>query len=318
MSKMLLKLVTSAAGYGYEPIMTKAGKVIIHIGPPKTATTALQYKLQSLKSSKFDYGGTVQPLNRKSLELSGRLHASCSSAEADASELLLEFSRILNTGRDVVISQEWLLVDRPILHQEKLRNLRRLLSDFDVTLVVCIRDPVAGLQSLYQELFRRLPIAQKLSFRRFLGSNQAKVFDYHSLDSSIQSAGFQTTRYIDFDVLTAGQLTLAGFLGPDYPVDQPLSIEPVNTGIYSKPEHRKLKRLSLKDTLVWRKFLPSSLIDKAKASPAIYRAWKFISSVPIKPSSKRHLVVPEVWAIRLRKSADRARPIAERAATVKS
>lgn len=288
--------------------MTSAGEVIVHIGPPKTATTALQYTLQSLRSSKFFYGGTAQPRQRGSLEFSDRLQASCCSAEADASELLAEVSRILNSGRDVVISQERLLVDRPIPHQEKLRNLRRLLRGFDVTLVVCVRDPVAGLQSLYQELYSSLRLAEKLSFRRFLGSNQAKVFDYHSLDSSIRIAGFQTTRYIDFDVLTASQLGLAGFLGADYPVDQQLRIEPTNVGNYSKPEHRKVKGLSLKDALGWRRLLPSSLINKAKASSTIYGAWKFIRSVPIMPSGKKHLNVPVDRANRLRRAADRVRP----------
>lgn len=298
----------SSFAYRHKIIMTRLGKIIVHIGPPKTATTALQYTLQSLGSSDFYYGGTAQPRQRDSLEFSNRLHEVCYSAEADASELLAEVSRILRSGRDVVVSQERLLVDRPIVHQEKLGNLRRLLMGFDVTLVVCIRDPIAGLRSLYQEVFGRLPLAQKLSFRRFLDSNQAEVFDYHNLDTSIRNAGFQSTRYIDFDGLTAGQLCLADLLGPDYPVDQQLRVEHVNAGNYSESEHRKLKRLSLHHALGWRKLLPRVIINKIKASPTFYGAWQLVGSAPILPSSSRRLTVPAARADRLREAADRMRP----------
>ena len=97
--------------------MTHSARVVIHIGPPKTATTALQYALQVIESDNFYFGGTTQPRTQDFSELSRSLHLVSCSGVTDADCLLANLGRQLDLGRDVLISEEMFLVDSPVTHQ---------------------------------------------------------------------------------------------------------------------------------------------------------------------------------------------------------
>ena len=285
--------------------MTNPGHVILHIGPPKTATTSLQRLLGEFTSDRFYFGGVTQPRKETTTDLARRLHRVCAGNAGDASEVRQAISKYVEHGRDVVISEEMFLVDRPVAHQAKLQKLRKVLSGLPVTLVVCVRDPVAGLQSLYQQVFPNLSLREKLSFRTFLKSNQARVFDYGSVQEATAEAGFAEVRYISFDRLVAGRLSWADLLGADYPSEITLKPELLNAGKYVDPSKRDLDGVAIKDTIGWLRNLPPGVTAFLNSSTPVRRLWQSISTLSITPDRERELVVPSSVATRLRAEAER-------------
>ena len=51
-----------------------AGKLYLHIGPPKTATTSLQVAFQETDLAALHYGGTFQPREANAGSLAQTLH----------------------------------------------------------------------------------------------------------------------------------------------------------------------------------------------------------------------------------------------------
>lgn len=196
-----------------------APRLFLHIGPPKTASTAFQQFMQS-HAATFHYGGTSQPRDFHGAELSSRLHYACAYPATDppgtvplAIRVPTEISRLLESGRNLLVSEEMFLVDHFSTHQEKLTRLSLLLSDIPTTIILVVRDPVAGLSSLYQQLYANLPIAQQLQFTRFLRTNQARVFDYEHLSRLLRANGFDDVRCIGFDSLVSAGLMSTDIFG---------------------------------------------------------------------------------------------------------
>ena len=191
-------------------------RLFVHLGPPKSATTALQSFMQEWHGGWIAYKGIHQPRKGDEKSLCSRLyHAACASPSDDAARLPLrqEILGLLGEGRDVLISEEMFLVDQHIPHQEKISRLSGFLAGLPVSVILCLREPLDAVRSMYQELFPTLRLDQKLSFRKFLESNQAKVFDYRHLTGMLESSGAWDIRIIRFEDLVGGRLDFNAIFG---------------------------------------------------------------------------------------------------------
>ena len=54
--------------------MNKKGRLYIHLGPPKTATTSFQYFLQDLNHPEIEYFGIYQPRSNKKISTGKALY----------------------------------------------------------------------------------------------------------------------------------------------------------------------------------------------------------------------------------------------------
>lgn len=228
------------------------GKIYLHIGPPKTATTALQYLFQNGISGKLFYGGVTQPRSEM-VELSGRLHNLCvleGNITVDAIQILQEYiAKILDDGINILISEEMFLVDSgSVSHQVKLARLSDILGCFYPVIILCARNPLEGLMSFYQEIYDELTLKQKISFKCFLNGNQAKIFDYAYLFDVLKKNGFHDLRIISFDRLVDGKLNNNDFFGGDFSSDQSIILSKKNSGRYvDSVAHRELGPYRVRD-----------------------------------------------------------------------
>ena len=78
------------------------GKLYLHIGPPKTATTSLQIALQKADLPRLHYGGTFQPRDNNVGSLAQTLHQAAAgrltTKDADVRAALGDISKILRGG----------------------------------------------------------------------------------------------------------------------------------------------------------------------------------------------------------------------------
>jgi hypothetical protein len=281
-----------------------APRVYLHCGPPKTATTALQFALQCGDYS-FFYGGSIQPRSANQDTYAGVLLAAVSaenSGSAGLNKALIDIRQKLDAGTDVVISEEMFLVDGIVSHQEKIGRLSIIFRDFPVTPVICLRDPVDGLPSLYQEVYGELPLSQKLSFQKFLAGNQAKVFDYRHVSDLLKSE-FGEVNMIWFTDLVANQLMLSDFIGGQYADDKKILLDKENASVISA-KGRKLGPIRLSDIFPIQAnlghLLPSGIKEKLKQFGFLQSGRRILASTPVTPRRNRELSVPKELAEELR------------------
>ena len=78
------------------------GKLYLHIGPPKTATTSLQIAFQEAHLSGLHYGGTFLPRENNVGSLAETLHQAAAgrltTKDADVRAALGDISKILRGG----------------------------------------------------------------------------------------------------------------------------------------------------------------------------------------------------------------------------
>jgi len=283
-----------------------AGRLYLHIGPPKTATTAFQYALQNGIPGQLVYGGARQPRSSGKSELSGRLNRVCNryrkSVSADIQEVRTDIAAILSEGTDLLISEEGLLVDGLTApFQAKIANLGLIVGSFGPVVIFCARDPLEGLPSLYQELYRNLPLGQKLSFERFLRGNQAAVFDYPALVEVLRRAGFQNIRVIDFERLVSGSITFPEIFGPEIGTEQKLVIAQTNSGSFCADKHlRRLPPLQLRDLVPGRRLFAKIIHRKIRQNAIIEKIGTTFGGLALTKERAKRLELSESAANRLR------------------
>ena len=124
---------------------SNSAKLYLHVGPPKTATTSLQFALQS-GNGPFVYMGVTQPRGIKEQENSALLHNAIAGKFVNVESVESVLGRIrqaINTDNNVVISDEMFLVDGLVNHQVKLARLSESLNDIPVVLIISLRNPTA-------------------------------------------------------------------------------------------------------------------------------------------------------------------------------
>lgn len=280
------------------------GRLILHLGPPKTATTSLQIALIGKADGSYDYGGAAQPTRDKS-DLASRLHRLClygaDVQEDGIEEIVAEIAGRLASGRTLVISEELFLVDGArATYRQKIANLARVVRRFDPTVILCLREPLEALRSLYQELYTGIPLKEKLSFDRFLESSQAGVFAYEDLCEHLRNEGFGQVRTIRFEDLTSGRVRFADVVGNCVAEDEFIAVNLANASSVRGEGGRRLRRLGMirmRHLVPMRALERIGLLSRVRSSPLI-RGVRVLSSLPVRGVVDAELQIPEAVAER--------------------
>lgn len=160
-----------------------SGRILVHIGLPKTATTTLQTQyFPTLTSGNSRYLGVLQPRERRQDELFRKL-SNAVTVGLDIEGIHQELSRLLEAGVNIVVSEEMFTVSSSggASWQMKLQRLASLLRGLDYAIMVTVREPVAGSFSYYVELESRYrPLG--LGYVAAVKTDEAmQIFDYGKL-----------------------------------------------------------------------------------------------------------------------------------------
>jgi hypothetical protein len=192
------------------------GRLICHLGPPKTATTAIQQSLQKISSSDVRYLGTFQPRDRnKRNSIYSDLIRLINSdpTHDDINSIQRKIDWELKSGGYLIISEEMFLINQDNAHfEQKLYRIGQVIGQYNCVIVVTLREPVSALKSLYSEIYFRQKTLPKISFEDFLNSDQACVYDYPYLLATLKSSGLDNVRCLS---IQQGQhkISLSDFTG---------------------------------------------------------------------------------------------------------
>jgi hypothetical protein len=193
-------------------------KLIVHIGLPKTATTALQQDIfENACVLRTRYLGVLQPRDeRRQLPLYRSLYSAiCRGEGIDDAKRQIAMA-LADDDRDLVLSDEMIVVSQgEHTWRAKLANLARTVDGIEHHLVVTVREPAAALFSYYTELYPKLS-REQVSFRRFaLADERGEIFHYRKLSSELR-AHFDKNRISVFkfeDIIRNDIPGLADLLG---------------------------------------------------------------------------------------------------------
>lgn len=142
------------------------GKLIVHIGLPKTATTTLQADVfPKLINNQIKYLGTFQP--REKTPLKNLYHHFCKAVESreNIDNIRILLNKEISKGHTLIISEEGMTVPSGnITWKKKLENLGKIVRGFDYTIIVSVREPSSALFSYYCELYPRFAATKKKIF----------------------------------------------------------------------------------------------------------------------------------------------------------
>jgi hypothetical protein len=197
------------------------GKLVIHIGPPKTASTSLQTFLQKLETENFVYGGIIQPRKNDINSISKRLYTLCKASNGlenkkEIETLQEDISQILSQTKYLFLSEERLvLVSTGRSYLTKLKALYEIVKEFEPRIIFCVRNPLQALPSYYQEIYHTLPNELSNSFDLFQKSQFAICYQYKNLIENLNEIGFKDLFWFYFNELSGNKYFLNDILGYD-------------------------------------------------------------------------------------------------------
>lgn len=184
-------------------------KLIMHLGPPKTATTSLQHFFQEQNFSNIEYLGIKQPRGKSGDSFTSKLYEKVIGVDT---ELKLSELKQLTKEKNVILSEEMFLVQSSkISWKDKLRNLKDILNDFEVTIVIVAREPISAIKSYYQELYYSINKEDFPTINHFALSEYCEIYDYKKLIEELNRIGFHDLKILDYDKLISGHYTLNNF-----------------------------------------------------------------------------------------------------------
>ncbi len=285
--------------------------VIVHIGPPKTATTSLQKAVEVIDCPSLYFGGTFQPRPRNSGSLCQRIYHYClkdPQGDVDAKKLRAEIEETLNKKKSILISEEMFLLDQGANSIErKLQRLANLLHGFECKVLITARSGEGALPSLYQEIFKSLPIQQQIDFGKFCRSRNALCYDYSKIGSILEGLGFGDIVLLEFNKFTSEATDLGSVLNINAPGASVVRLQKENSGkIRTDNQARLIPKVTIKG--LGRAPLVRTLIDRLKlrSLPGYREVVSLIDRIHIVPSSDRELVVPEEIVRQLKSSYHKA------------
>lgn len=296
-----------------------SGHLFVHIGPPKSATTSLQCALEGIDHPRFVYGGVLQPRNRNHDTYAKTVLEYCTpdggAVERVAQAMAEDIRRQVAMGKCVVISEEMLLLSQErSTWREKLQRLKALLGDIPTTVLVTVRNPEEALPSLYQEIYRSLPIRMKLSFAAFCKSEQSNCYDFHLILNELDALGFEPVRLLHFDIARRGRVSSQELFGKnDVLRKRDIPIGHQNAGLKRAAEvlERRIDKFTLKNfgqvpAIRW-------VVDRLnlRSSSVYRRTVQLLDRIQLRPSGYRSLVLPAKEAERFAKGYLMARKILE-------
>jgi hypothetical protein len=131
-----------------------AGKIFVHIGLPKTATTTLQTDFfPVIAIGDITYLGVYQPRETRHVQLYTDIYDAIKNGQM-VTAVRNEIIRRLQAGETLIISEEMIVVAQDAAtFQKKLGNLSALLNGLDYQIILTVREPVSALFSFYVERY---------------------------------------------------------------------------------------------------------------------------------------------------------------------
>lgn len=175
------------------------GKIFVHIGLPKTATSTLQTDVfPKLQDERLKYLGVDG--DRKEGK-SSEIYYQFMDAVESGGEIESIRSKISDSLRecDLLLSEEMLTVSSAMVPwQVKLDRVAEILSGFDYTVIVSVREPVSALFSYYVELYPRFA---KMGFvESAMSHNDMFIYHYEKLLQKLNQAyGFERLHFVRFE-----------------------------------------------------------------------------------------------------------------------
>lgn len=185
-------------------------KLIVHIGPPKTATTSLQYYFQNLDLVNLFYAGVSQPRQSSDSSIAAILLQWMRDDSSSVSlEQVLSVLNIAFAENDVVIVSEelFLVPESRCSLSSKMDKLMQLSHNYDTRIIYTKRNLKSVVPSYYQELYPNLTKGLQDSFEKFCKSTYMEAFDLLSLKSSFQNVGCDF-KVLDFEDVVSSRLRL--------------------------------------------------------------------------------------------------------------
>jgi len=158
-------------------------RVYVHIGLPKTATTALQQDFfPRVNKEEYQYLGVFQPRGKIQDPLFVQIISAARSGDglAKVNQALKE--RLNSERRSLIISEEMLTVGSDdVTWQDQISNLSKILSGVEHKVLVTVREPVSAMFSFYVELYDRFQ-KKGMSFSELaLRDNDFAIFHYDGM-----------------------------------------------------------------------------------------------------------------------------------------
>lgn len=279
------------------------GRLFLHIGPPKTATTSLQAALEALVHPRYAYAGVYQPRERNEGSLASHLHHAVLGNTAATQNAVEGIESLLSAGKVVLLSEEMLSLEQQgITTEAKIARLGEILTGIETTMVVTLRSPTEGLASLYQELYPGLPLDLQLDFTRFCISGRSQCFDYMGLKEDLELVGLEDIRWLNFSSILGGALTTRDIFGQyDLWNGEALSLPQLNVSAQGAGGGRKLPGVNAK--AIGRHPYVRRVIDSTglRGGGLIRIAGTLLERVPLRRPRSQPLVVPEPCAEALTK-----------------
>lgn len=229
-----------------------SGRLLVHVGLPKTATTTLQTQyFPCLPPDQVRYLGVRQPRSRGQEDLYLLLLAAVSEGVEDP-RLHQGLARLLDQGLHVVVSEEMFTVStlKGAGWQLKLQRLAHILQRYDHALLVTVREPVHATFSYYVELQSRFRALGLDYVTAVLSDDAMHIFHYPTLLGCLD-AHFSPGRvhFIGFDEVVSGDLArLDRWIGIQREAGRD-ALQPTNQTQVDGAAVRTGKRVSASDLL---------------------------------------------------------------------
>jgi hypothetical protein len=178
-------------------------KIIAHIGPPKTATTAIRYYYADVgeRKNKIVFIGVYQPREVFNWKGKNSLIKNISKYVRTPSDVLKksiiqELDNLFKTYDTIVFSEEVIL--HGLNWQKKLINLYELIKNYNHHVVTCLRDIRNALPSYFGQIYNNIENKYK-EYENFENSKYAEIYDYDIVDKELNI--FSSVKYVAFESL---------------------------------------------------------------------------------------------------------------------
>lgn len=181
------------------------GRVSVHIGLPKTATTTLQRDVFP-HIEEVHYVGVRHPRETAQDPLYTVLTDGLRTGQLDLARR--ELKQALQQHRHVVLSEEMILLPEPQeTWRDKIPRLALLLNDLPHTLLVTVRSPARGMFSFYCELQRNLAFSRRPFLWHALHDDRLTIYRYRRLFTCLfEHFERRHVHVVPFEDLIAGNM----------------------------------------------------------------------------------------------------------------
>lgn len=151
---------------------TKPLKIILHPGLPKTGTSAIQMYFKR-NADKYLRDNVLYPLEGANKIVYSHSWMSSAMRNKDFSPILRQLQSTAQTTKKLIISDESLYLEAPLLSPEARAELRKIFAPHSVRIVFCQRPLGKWKKSFYLQALKNRRSADKQSVSRLWGTDMS-------------------------------------------------------------------------------------------------------------------------------------------------